>query len=176
MENQFRVELLSIDWLATLPEEEDRCAHGKVLVVLGDTVLSDAQSSEWTVSAAALCLLRTLTGNHTLKAPVGDQLLPCCGFTMLPSPINDDVFICGCPNGVDWWVEHEQGAVRLTAPNGTSVLLPSAQYQKQVLGFADAVEQYYQRSKPKTIPADADDAAGYALFWTEWHRRRGQFL
>ena len=55
------------------------------------------------------------------------------------------------------------------------MLVPLEHYQRQVLAFADAVEQYYKMSKQKTIPEDAEDAAGYVLFWREWQRRRQQF-
>ncbi|RPD44565.1 hypothetical protein DNI29_20750 [Hymenobacter sediminis] len=106
MKNQFELKLLAIQWLENADEKEDLCAHGNVLVRIGSTVLSDATSGRWTVSATALFLLRTLTQNHTVAAPVGDQLLPCCGFTMWPLANSDDVLVFGCPNGIDWAVEH----------------------------------------------------------------------
>lgn len=114
----------------------------------------------------------------TTPAPdhlVGDQLLPCCGFNMWPDETSDDVLILGCPSGVDWWVEHQQNSVRLTAPGGGTVTLPFEAYRTQVLGFADQVEAFYQRSAPKEVPSDADDACGDERFWAEWHRRRNQW-
>lgn len=175
MADEFQLELLNIGWMAGMSEAEDFCAHGKVLVRIGSSILSDANTDEWTVSAGALYLLRTLTQNHTPKAPVGDQLLPCCGHAMWPDEISNDVFICGCPNGIDWSVQHETDAVRLTAADGATVLLSKQQYQAKVLAFVDAVEEFYQCSKAKNIPADAEDAEGYALFWREWRRRRAAF-
>lgn len=174
MEQPFELRLLGLHWLDTLPAEEDRCAHGPVLARLGERVLSD-DTTNWTVSAAALFLLRTLTSDHTAEHPVGDQLLPCCGFTMWPDATSDNVLILGCPSGVDWWVEHRDQQVQLTVPGGDAVRLPFAAYRAQVLAFADAVEAFYQRSAPKKVPADAEDAEGYELFWTEWHRRRKQW-
>ncbi|QIL74805.1 hypothetical protein [Hymenobacter sp. HDW8] len=175
MVDEFQLELLTIGWLPDLPEDGDLCAHGHVLVRIGNSILSDATLDEWTVSAGALYLLRTLTQNHLPEAPICDQLLPCCGFTMWPHPTSDDVLIFGCTNGIDWNVQHEPDAVRLTAADGATVLLSDKQYQAKVLAFVDAVEHFYQRSQPKNIPADPHDAEGYALFWREWHRRRVAF-
>ena len=174
MEQPFKLRLLSLQWLEGMPEEEDWCAHGQVAVRLGHRVLS-GETDTWTVSAAALFLLRTLAADHTAEHPVGDQLLPCCGFTMWPDVTSDNVLIVGCPNGVDWRVEHVRGQVHLTPPGGDAVRLPFAAYRAQVLAFADQVAAFYQRSAPKKVPTDAEDAAGYELFWTEWHRRRNQW-
>ena len=173
MEQSFVLRLLSLRWLDTLPPEEDRCAHGRVVVQLGGAVLSN-EEEEWAVSAAALCLLRTLAADHTPERPVCEHLLPCCGHTMWPDETGADVLLLGCPNGVDWQVEHALGQVQLTAA-GETVRVPFADYRAQVLGFADQVEAFYQGSAPKQVPADADDAQGYERFWAEWHRRRNQW-
>ena len=170
----FTLRLLRLQWLAGTPPETDLCAHGQVAVRLGNGVLSD-ETDTWTVSAAALFLLRTLTTDHTAARPVWDQLLPCCGFTMWPDATSGDVLVLGCPRGVDWWVEHHGPHVQLTAPGGEPVLVPFGEYLAQVLAFADQVEAFYQISAPKHVPDDALDAQGYALFWAEWHRRRNQW-
>ena len=177
MKNQFELQLLTIGWMEGMAEELDLCAHGKVLAHFGGATLSDAAGPGWTVSAAALYLLRTLTLDHTPAAPICDQLLPCCGFAMWPDITSacDDVLICGCPNGIDWAVEHVAAGVQLTAPTGEQVVVSRPAYQQAVLQFADEVEAFYQRSKPKERPADAEDAAGYEAFWREWHRRYRQF-
>ena len=174
MEQPFELRLLRLHWLDTLPAEEDLCAHGYVAVRLGKRVLCD-ETDEWTVSAAALYLLRTLTADHTPACPVGDQLLPCCGFTMWPDETSDDVLMMGCPNGVDWQVEHQDNQVQLTAPGDETVRVAFEEYRTQVLRFVDQVEAFYQGSVPKQVPADAYDAQGYERFWVEWHRRRNQW-
>ncbi|MBX0289337.1 hypothetical protein K3G63_02745 [Hymenobacter sp. HSC-4F20] len=175
MKKQFELELLTIDWLENTDEKEDLCAHGNVLVRIGSTILSDSKKGKWTVSAAALFLLRTITQNHTVAASVGDQLLPCCGFTMWPVAESDDVLVFGCPNGVDWTVEHIPEGVQLTPPGEESVVVSTVEYQEAVLQFADKVYAFYQSSEPKLLPTDPNDAAGYVAFWREWHRRYQQF-
>ena len=174
MEQPFELRLLSLQWLEGMPEEEDWCAHGQVAVRLGHRVLS-GETDTWTVSAAALFLLRTLAADHTAEHPVGDQLLPCCGFTMWPETTSDSVLVLGCPNGVDWWVEHRGQQVQLTASGGETVLLSFDAYRAQVLAFADEIEAFYQRSAPKEVPADAQDEEGHELFWLKWHRRRNHW-
>ncbi|SDX46194.1 hypothetical protein [Hymenobacter psychrophilus] len=176
MKNQFELRLLSIGWMENLDEELDLCAHGKVLARIGNTILSDASQGTWTVSAAALFLLRTLSLDHTPAAPVGDQLLPCCGFTMWPNPdaVSGDVLVFGCPNGADWSVEHTAEEVRLTAPEGEQAVITSQEYQHTVLRFVDEVHTFYQSSKPKAPQDDPEDAAGYEAFWREWHQRYQQ--
>lgn len=49
-------------------------------------------------------------------------------------------------------------------PGGETVLLPFNAYWVQVLEFADEVEAFYQRSAPKEMPADAQNAKGHYLF------------
>lgn len=136
MKQKFELRLLNLQWLEGMPAEEELCAHGQVRVRLGDRVLSGEQDT-WTVSAAALFLLRTLPTDHTAEHPVDDQLVPCCGFTMWPDETSEDVVVLGCPNGVDWWVEHQPPQVQLTTPEGEAVLLPFEVYRIQVLEFAD---------------------------------------
>ncbi|MCC3160260.1 hypothetical protein LJ737_23690 [Hymenobacter sp. 15J16-1T3B] len=177
MIHNFTLRLLGIRWLDTLDETEDLCAHGSVQVGIGAETVSDASHPEWTVSAAALFLLRTLTRNHSPDEPVGaGQLLPCCGFTMWYFPENGpDTLVLGCPSGIDWTVQHEGDAVRLTTAAGTTAAVPSGEYRAQVLAFADEVERFYHRSKPKSTPTDPLDAAGYARFWEEWQQLREQW-
>ena len=47
-------------WITTIDQEIDLCAHGQVLFKIGEKVVSDESSGDWTVSAAAYNLLKTL--------------------------------------------------------------------------------------------------------------------
>ncbi len=94
---------------------------------------------------------------------------------MWPDATSNNVLVLGCPNSVDWWVEHRGQQVQLTAPDGETVLLYFDAYRARVLAFADEFEAFYQRSAPKKVPADAPDAEGYELLWNEWHGRRNQW-
>src|SRR5271170_6709041 len=97
----------SLRWMQGVPDDQDLCAHGDVVFRIGQDELLDTNGKDLTVSAAALYLLRTLSVPHTKAAPVGDHLFPCCGFAMWDIPDQEDVAVCGCPNGEDFEVLHE---------------------------------------------------------------------
>ncbi|MCL2531250.1 MAG: hypothetical protein FWE40_03725 [Oscillospiraceae bacterium] len=146
----------------------DLCLHGDVTVRIGDTVLEDDNCC---VSAAALFLLRTLTDDHveTCYMPI----LPYCGHAMWPQEDSDDVFICGCPNGTDFDVQHIGDNVEVIPSHGKPVNLLLEDYRKNVHAFADQVMSYYHASQPKIMPEDDHDRKGYIAFWREFARRRG---
>ena len=153
----------------SLDDPEDLCLHGLVSVRIGPERLA----YPCTVSAAALRLLRTLTENH-IPANCGEQMLPCCGHSLIADEALDNVTIIGCDNGADWMVRHEDGGIRLTTAAGRQTLADAALYREEVCKFADAVEAFYQNCSPKRIPEKNQfDKAGYTAFWNEWRRRRG---
>ncbi len=83
---------------------------------------------------------------------------------------DDDVLICGCPNGSDLSLSHNaDGTVRLTANNGTIYTVYESEWRDAVRTFSDLVRQFYRRSLPKT-PAESD-LDGYAKMMAEWDRR-----
>ena len=43
--------------------------------------------------------------------------------------------------------------------------LPYNDYKNTVFVFADKIEDFYNKSKPKTVPKDEK---GYRAFWNEW--------
>jgi hypothetical protein len=152
----------------------DLCAHGDVEFRIGDDVVLATDGTDLTLSAAALYLLRTLSTPHTKANPVGDHLFPCCGFAMWDVPGDDNVFICGCPNGEDFEVQHDVPGpgVVIRASDGREWRVEWAEWREAVFAFADAVSEFYQSSSPKQ-PSD-EDAPGYEKFLREWQRRRGK--
>jgi len=99
-------------------DPSDLCAHSPVLMEVDGTALVSPDDGDATVNAAAIYLLRTLERDHTKADPVGDQLFPCCGHAMYDTG-EEDVVICGCPNGSDVYVTHEDSdMIRLTTPDG----------------------------------------------------------
>jgi hypothetical protein len=100
--NVFKIELLKIHWLENINEEDDLCAHGQVRVRIGKEFIADDQNDNWTVSAMALLLLRTLDQNHTFEKQVGDHIIPCCGFNFFILEKDDIVYIPNCNNGINF--------------------------------------------------------------------------
>ncbi len=158
----------------------DLCLHGETTVQIGERTLS----YEATVTATALYLLKTLTEDHIIHED--NQLLPCCGFFMVPIENDpDSVRIVGCCNGMDWSVTHEgdavpctahdtaQSTIRLTLEDGYTVTLPYANYAAEVCHYADAVESAYNAAMPRVLPDESFEREMFRLFWAEWKRRRG---
>jgi hypothetical protein len=154
-------------------DQKDLCAHGDVEFRIGGDVLLDTNAKDLTVSAAAMYLRRTLSAPHTKAAPVGDHLFPCCGFAMWDIPDQEDVALCGCPNGEDFEVLHQvSGAgVVVRSADGREWQVGWPEWRAAVFGFADPVSEFYAACSPKQ-PSE-DDAAGFMKFKAEWERRRG---
>jgi hypothetical protein len=142
-----------------------------------DTLVDPTIGKNLTVSAAALYLLRTLSVPHTKNVPVGDHLFPCCGFSMCDLPEQENVVICGCPNGEDFEVFHDvSGAgVMIRAMDGREWRVEWPEWRAAVFEFADKVAEYYAVCSPKQ-PYDEEDDKGFRKFAVEWERRRGMRL
>jgi hypothetical protein len=154
-------------------DPEDLCAHGGVELKIDEYLIIDPEEDDWTVSAAAVHLLRTLEADHTPKKPVADQIFPCCGHTMIDSKHTEDVVIVCCPTGLDFQVKHTRKGVILTFDDDQSYLVPDAAWKRAVCGFSDAVKKFYDTSSPKILPPDDEDtAAGFRKFMREWETRR----
>lgn len=162
----------NLHWIKdTVDDQHDLCAHSPVEFRVGDAVFVCPEDGDWTVSAAALYLLRTLTHDHTTEQPIGDHLFPCCGFFMYAIEGQEDVVICGCPSGQDCSVRHIGGNVQLQIDGGPCVTVSAAEWRSAVHDFSDAVHNFYERCTPKQ-PYDTEDQKGFHAFKREWSRRR----
>jgi hypothetical protein len=164
-------ELRDPHWIIKDEPEIDLCAHGGVEIRANQITFSDGAESDWTVSAAALYFLRTLTQDHTIENAVCDQLIPCCGFNMHAQGDGEDVILSGCPNGINFEVRHQMDNVILTNLKNEETTITQTEWQQAVFRFADTVEDFYRSSKPKQ-PEDEESSRGYQAFWGEWKRRR----
>ena len=150
----------------TADNPQDLCLHGDVTVTIEDNNLS---YSCCCISASALQMLRSLTEDHEITP--GEQMLPCCGFTMLESSTPNRVDIIGCDNGIDYSVSHKEDSVIIKTQEGMSYQIPLHTYRNEVLSFAKAVESFYHKCSPKILPTDSYDRNGYLAFWKEWSFR-----
>jgi len=164
----FQMDVRDVYWLADPGQEQaDLCLHGFVTAIIGDEVFQD----DGTVSSTALYLLKSLTQNHI--AGKENQMIPCCGHTFIANEDQTEVYICGCPNGIDWTEEQVNGGVKITTESGKETLVPMDAYRAEVFQFADKVESCYASCAPK-VPCDDFSRKGYTAFWNEWHRRRSE--
>ena len=160
----FSIEVSNLHWMEGPKQAEDLCLHGNVVAVIGDEVLKYDNA---TVSSTALYLLKSVKENH--KIYESNQMLPCCGFFMIANETLSKVDICGCPNGVDWSVLHENDDVILITEAGKRTVIPIDEYRKTVFAFADLIESFYKSAEDKIIPEDEFDLNGYVAFWNEWN-------
>lgn len=165
----FAIDILELCWLDGQPEETDLCAHGIVRIRIGEYVLED----EVSMSASALHLLRTVTGDH--EPDEYAKLFPTHGFCWTPAgaAYPYPIYLGGCPNGgFDGAIIHEDGYVRIALENLPEVRVPLADYRAEVFRFADAVEDFFRQSKPKVVAGGSLNELWYPLFWPEWHKHR----
>ena len=87
MEN-FHIDATDLAWLEGI-EDTDQCLHGHGIAVIGERRLEYG----CTVSATALYLLKSLTEDHMIYED--NQLLPCCGFFLIPDQAEENVYISG---------------------------------------------------------------------------------
>lgn len=167
----FRIEIVSKYWINNSTDDpEDRCLHGDVKALVGEETFE----TSCTISAMALRLLKTLNEDHNIPN-CEEQMLPCCGFFIIPNETLDNVVVTGCPNGIDWIVKHENGKIKIQTQGGKETMISFEEYKKEVFRIADEVEDYYNSCNPKIIE-DEFDKDGYIAFWNEWHRRRESFV
>lgn len=163
--NTFHIDATDLAWLEGI-ELTDRCLHGHGVALIGERKLE----YDCTVSATALYLLKSLTEDHMIYED--NQMLPCCGFFLIPDGKGENVQISGCPNGKDWTVRHVDGAVELILEDGYTVTVPMDDYRREVLAFVQKIEDFYNACPPRPLPEDDWERKGYLAFWKEWRRRK----
>lgn len=169
------LQLLHPHWIKNSGDDpSDQCAHGFIELSIGETQFISESDGEWTVSAAALFLLRTVNSNHSAEDSVaeGNFLVPCCGFSIFPGdPEEEDFYILGCPNGLDPTICHTNGMIHISLDE-KSAYIALTEWAQAVLSFSDQVQQFYDSSAPKDTLEDELDRAGWQFFWKDWHRQR----
>ncbi len=161
----------NLHWIDSINDAADLCAHSGVDFRIGDSILVKPSDGDWTVSAAALYLLRTLSQPHTKQQPVTEYLFPCCGNGIFEIEGQDDVQIVGCNSGIDFEVARIDDAVILTADDGAQYRIAFSDWKKAVCEFSDSVQAFYAVSSPKA-PEDAWEQRSFRKFLSEWSRRR----
>lgn len=168
-----RVIAHNLTWIQGAADDPmDQCAHGRVEFTVDGHPVVSAESGEWTLSAAALYLLRSITDDHTSARPIseGNFIFPCCGFNVWECGERYPVMAMGCNSGVDVWLEHQDESIVLSKDGG-SWSVPKNEWRRAVLAFADQIERFYAECSPKANLDVAEDRQGWAAFWREWRTR-----
>lgn len=160
----------NLHWLEESNPYEDCCLHGGVYLRIGETVLSDGNDNDWTVSTAAFNLLKTAHQNHEIDNE--RPLIPHCGHTMwLVEGESDGLYLGGCDIGIDWAIRHEPPNVVHKLGDERSVKMGSESWRQAVCKFSDEVYEFFLTAWPKSI-SDKDDRKGFELFMSLWRQYR----
>lgn len=175
MSSQFELRIIRQHWIKDdgLDDKEDLCSHGRIYLKIGDEILSDTEIGSWTTTASGLHLLRTLYSDYHPGDYAG-QLIPCCGHFMIPNNYGSRADIFGCPNGIDWNVQHKDNMIDIRTDNGTNITIAFDDYRKNIMDFVSDVELFFGNPNDKVMPDDDLTRSAFNLFWTEWHALRNK--
>lgn len=165
----FKIDVENLCWIdGSVDNSDDICLHGETTVKIGSQIFK----YNATVSATALYLLKTLTENHIMHT--SNQMLPCCGSFIIPNEDLTNVDICGCNNGIDWSVIHEDDCVKIVTESKNETIVSIHEYIEEVYKFTDKIESFYKKCTSKRLPYDDFEKNGYIAFWNEWNIRRNR--
>ena len=154
----------NLTWITERKDDsEDLCAHGKVRFEIDGVKIVSVDDGEWTVSAAALYLLRTLDSEYAKKTPSFEQIFPCCGFSMYDTE-DKDVVIIGCPSGIDLQIMRHGNNVEIQAKGKNAITVSYSAWRDAVVSFSKTVRAFYASSSPKK-PFDVEAQKGFNKFW-----------
>ncbi|GMO51920.1 MAG: hypothetical protein Ta2G_09660 [Termitinemataceae bacterium] len=174
MEDNFELKLLNVHWLGGVKDMgQDLCAHGSVYIKINEEIISNS-NNDWTVSAVALYLLRTLKQNYC-AGDFNNFLLPCCGHFFVKEP-NKPVCIMGCNKGIDWTILHEENnMVKHISKNNSTAIIAESKYKELVYKFSDDVENLYKKSIQRK-PSNKYEEEGFNAFIEEWKILRNEIM
>lgn len=149
--------------------ERDLCAHGNIYFEVNGHTLVDETYEEFTVSAAALFMLRILEKDYIKEDMSYNKIFPHCGHSMFVEE-SGNVLILGCNLGIDFDVLHRRNKVIIVFKD-KKYRVSEKEWREAVLHFSDLVKAYYNACPPKIVGGDENEKAGYELFLAEWDRR-----
>ena len=100
IENLFVVNILDLHWINGGDDPNDLCAHGHVYTKIGNQIISENETGDWTLSSTALNLLRSIRKDYE-KDYYSNQLLLHCGHFFIADDSEETVLIQGCNIGID---------------------------------------------------------------------------
>ncbi len=163
---------LNLHWLKDTESERDLCAHGSMYLKIDDKIVCDENAGEWTVSASAYYLLKSLKENH--DGTIEPQIIPCCGFNMYAvGDESNELLIFGCANGINWTITHERHLLIHQFGDGEIIETDFDEWRNAVCNFSDEIINFYESSPPKIVD-DEEDKNGFELFMREWKRLRAE--
>ncbi|MDQ3634761.1 MAG: hypothetical protein M3405_09680 [Acidobacteriota bacterium] len=162
------LKVLNPHWLEGNENTEyDLCVHSPVWLKIGDRVVSNEESGDWTVSASAYLFLRSLDENHFSSEY--EQLLPCCGFNFWN--VEDKIFFSNCGTGMNWDILHKKDKIVHRFSNSEEIEIDCDEWKNAVVEFSDDVLSFYKKSKPRKF-SDEESKKEFEYFMSEFKRLR----
>ncbi len=159
---------LNPHWLETFEEPEyDLCVHSPVLLKIGDKIVSNKQSGDWTISASAYEFLKTLRNNHSTDG--NEQLLPCCGFNFWK--VENNIIFGNCGTGMSWDILHDNDKIIHKFNDGKEIEINFDEWRIAVVKFTDDVLEFYESSAPRKF-SDDESEKEFGFFISELKRLR----
>ena len=158
---------VNLQWITDDDAGTDLCAHGGVEVWVDGQLALDDSDENWTLSAAALNLLRSLDPNFPMRDRVGQQLFPCCADAFFVDD-EGEFFSIGCEAALEGSVELENDRVHVRLRD-SAFTVGQADWAAAVLNFSLSVRAFYDSQPPRT--PSPDDLPGWRAFLDEWRRR-----
>jgi len=116
------LEAIDMQWIQGRDDDpNDQCAHGRVRFEIDYITFVRPRDGLWTVSAAALYLLRTLEHENIPEHSVCETnfIFPCCAHACWLMADGEFKLICmGCNDGIDIEVRHVGTSIEIGIPNG----------------------------------------------------------
>jgi hypothetical protein len=159
---------INLHWISEEETERDLCAHGQVLLKIGDRLVSDEKAGDWTVSGAAYNLLTTLQYDYINGSSY--QWIPCCGHDLFFDEETEHITVLGCPYGIEWKITCQNNKVIHTFFDGEIIETDRVDWARAIGAFSDQVMNFYQESKTKE-PRE-EDREVYKRFIEEWQEKR----
>ena len=162
-----------LHWIGDDGEDDpgDYCAHSPVDMRIDGKQVVSPEDGDWTVSASAIILLRSLFRNHLTDMKEEEHVFPCCGHGIWPKE-GGGVIISGCPNGIDFCILHHQGTVELQIDTEAYDVSYEV-WREAVVGFSEEVRRFYVDAVPKDLSPDAEPE-GYIAMMSEWEQLKNQ--
>lgn len=174
------LEAKNLEWITGKQDDpDDQCCHGLFSLTVNGTKFVSTNDGEWTLTIAALHLLRTLNDNHLPESRVTHGfLIPCCGMDVYFTKEAEadlerkyPVVSIGCPTGIDVWVKHTGNQVQLRIDKKVGTI-SYKEWVTAVFRFTDQILEFYAKNSPKSIIEEPKLREGWSELWKEITRRR----
>ena len=172
-DSNFVIRIIDLHWIDRKEDDgKDLCLHGNVFVRIGNEIIDNGVDNDWTLSAGAFMMLRSIETNH-IAFKEENYMLPCCGHFMYIDQKTNKIVVMGCPTGIDWSIIHQGNNVKLITRSGKETIISNDEYKKIIFNYVDKLKDFYNNSLPKIFSEDYHRKC-YFKFWEEWNEIRSK--